>query len=153
MTNIIITAILVTLGYIFGRRAEKKHYNNLIQREKIMNKLPAMASRIPPKDGEYQQTLVSGSVVVANDYFKSFVAGLRNLFGGRVTTYETLLDRARREALLRMKEQAKELGAEMVFNVKYETSNISGKYNKKLPIIEVHAYGTALKSIISNVNV
>ena len=145
MTNIIITIILVTLGYIFGRRAEKKHFSNLIDREEVMNKLPAMATRIPPKDGNYEQTLVSGSVVVANDYFKSFVAGLRNLFGGRVTTYETLLDRARREALLRMKEQAQDVGAEMVFNVKYETSTISGKYNRKTPVIEIHAYGTALK--------
>jgi len=104
-----------------------------------------MASRIPPSDGEYDQILVSGSVVIANDYFKSFVAGLRNLFGGKVRTYETLLDRARREAVLRMKDEAKSLGAESVFNVKYETSNIAGQYSKTLPIIEVHAYGTALK--------
>lgn len=144
MEQIAITLILISLGYLFGRRAEKKHYKQLIERESLMNELPAMASRIPPGDGEYEQMLVSGSVVIANDYFKSFVAGLRNLFGGKITTYETLLDRARREAILRMKDQAKSLGAEAVFNVKYEASNISGQYNKKLPIIEVHAYGTAL---------
>lgn len=147
MEQIIITIILVALGYLFGRRAEKKHYTNLIQREKKMNQLPALASRMPPTDGNYDQALVSGSVVIANDYFKSFVSGLRNLFGGKIRTYETLLDRARREAVLRMKEQAKALGAEMVFNVKYETSNISGQYSRKLPIIEVHAYGTALRKI------
>jgi len=145
MEQVIITVLLVMLGYFFGRRAENKHIKQLIERESVMNALPAMASRIPPDDGEYDQVLVSGSVVIANDYFKSFVAGLRNLFGGKITTYETLLDRARREAVLRMKDQAKEMGAEMVFNVKYEASNISGQYNKKLPIIEVHAYGTALK--------
>ena len=145
MEQVIITVLLVMLGYFFGRRSENKHIKQLIERESVMNALPAMASRIPPDDGEYDQVLVSGSVVIANDYFKSFVAGLRNLFGGKVTTYETLLDRARREAVLRMKDQAKEMGAEMVFNVKYEASNISGQYNKKLPIIEVHAYGTALK--------
>jgi uncharacterized protein YbjQ (UPF0145 family) len=47
---------------------------------------------------------VSGSVVVSVDYFKRFLAGLRTLVGGRVTSYETLLDRARREAILRCKE-------------------------------------------------
>ena len=145
MEQIIITIVLVTLGYFFGRRAENKHFKNLIEREAVMNALPAMASRIPPGDGEYDQMLVSGSVVIANDYFKTFVAGLRNFFGGKISTYETLLDRARREAVLRMKDQAKALGAEAVFNVKYETSNISGQYSKKLPILEVHAYGTALK--------
>ncbi len=136
--------ILVTLGYFFGRRAEKKHIKSIIEREQVLNKLPAMASRFPPQDGEYQQQLVSGSVVIANDYFKTFVAGLRNLFGGKISTYETLLDRARREAVLRMKQEAQQHQAELIFNVKYETSNISGQYNKKMPVIEVHAYGTAL---------
>lgn len=145
MEQLIFVAILVTLGYFFGQRAEKKHINSLLDRESSMNALPAMASRIPPKDARYEQTLVSGNVVVANDYFKTFVAGLRNLFGGKISTYESLLDRARREALLRMKESAQELGAEFVFNVKYETSSISGQSKKKIPIIEVHAYGTALK--------
>ena len=147
MDQIILVAILVTLGYFFGRRAENKHFKSLIEREQVMNKLPAMASRLPPQDGKYEQTLVSGNVVIANDYFKTFVAGLRNLFGGKISTYESLLDRARREAVLRMKEQAQQLGAEMVFNVKYETSNISGQSRKKIPAIEVHAYGTALKKI------
>ncbi len=145
MNQLIVTVILVALGYFFGKRAETKHFNQLIEREKLMNALPAMASRMPPMDGKYDQVLVSGNVVIANDYFKSFVAGLRNLFGGRVRSYETLLDRARREAVLRMKEQAKALGADFVFNVKYEASNISGQYSKRLPILEVHAYGTALK--------
>jgi len=147
MEQIIIVAVLVTLGYLFGRRAEHKHFKSLIEREQVMNKLPAIASRLPPQDSKYDQVLVSGNVVVANDYFKSFVAGLRNLFGGKISTYESLLDRARREAVLRMKEQAQQLGAELVFNVKYETSNISGQTNKKIPVIEVHAYGTALKKI------
>jgi uncharacterized protein YbjQ (UPF0145 family) len=144
MEQLIFTVVLVTLGYFFGRRAEKKHIKRLIEREAVLNALPAMASRIPPSDGEYDQMLVSGSVVIANDYFKTFVASLRNLFGGGISTYETLLDRARREAVLRMKDQAKALGADAIFNVKYEASNISGQY-KKLPILEVHAYGTALK--------
>lgn len=146
MEQLAITLVLITLGYFFGRRAENKHIKSIIKREELMNMLPAMASRIPPSKNKYSQQLVSGSVVIANDYFKTFIAGLRNLFGGRIRAYETLLDRARREAVLRMKQQAQDIGAELIFNVKYETSNISGKY-KKLPIIEVHAYGTALKEI------
>ncbi len=147
MYELVVTLILISLGYFFGRLAEKKHYKNIIAREKVMNSLPAMACRMPPQDGDYDQMLVSGSVVIANDYFKLFVAGLRNLFGGQMSSYETLLDRARREAILRMKDKAKALGAEAVFNVKYEASNISGQMNKKMPVIEVHAYGTALKRI------
>lgn len=146
MEQLLYVAIFVTLGYLFGRRAEKKHFKSINEREQILNQLPAMASRMPPQDeNEYDQVLVSGSVVIANDYFKTFVAGLRNLFGGKISTYESLLDRARREALLRMKEEADSLGADLIFNVKYETANISGQTSKKPPIIEAHAYGTALK--------
>ena len=145
MDQILIVAILVSLGYFFGRRAESKHFKSLIEREQVMNQLPAMASRMPPQDGQYEQKLVSGNVVIANDYFKTFVAGLRNLFGGKISTYETLLDRGRREAVLRMKDEAQQFGGDLVFNVKYETSSISGQNSKKMPIIEVHAYGTALK--------
>ncbi|ORU89888.1 MAG: hypothetical protein A6F71_02695 [Cycloclasticus sp. symbiont of Poecilosclerida sp. M] len=145
MYELIITLVLITLGYFFGSRAEKKHYKSIIEREKILNSLPVMASRIPIVKGDYDQILVSGNVVIASDYFKGFVASLRNLFGGRLRTYETLLDRARREAILRMKEQAQELGADIIFNVKYETSNISGQVSSKMSVIEVHAYGTALK--------
>ncbi len=147
MDQILLVAILVTLGYFFGRRAEQKHFKSLIEREKVMNQLPAIASRMPPQDGQYEQKLVSGNVVIANDYFKSFVAGLRNLFGGKIRTYETLLDRGRREAVLRMKDEAQQFGANLVFNVKYETSSISGQSSRKMPIIEVHAYGTALKKL------
>jgi uncharacterized protein YbjQ (UPF0145 family) len=95
-------------------------------------------------DVNYDQQLVIGSVVVSIDYFKRFLAGLRNLFGGRVTAYETLLDRARREALLRMKEQAEAAGAKLVFNVKYETSSISKGRKDTVGSVEMLAYGTAL---------
>jgi uncharacterized protein YbjQ (UPF0145 family) len=148
MEQIIISLVLITLGYFFGRHAEKKHYKSIIEREHIMNALPAMASRIPPQTGDsYQQTLVAGNVVIANDYFKTFAAGLRNLFGGKVSSYESLLDRARREAVLRMKEEAQALQADFVFNVKYETTSISKGKRNKLPMIEVFAYGTALKKL------
>ena len=85
----------------------------------------------------------SGNVVISVDYFKRFVAGLRNLVGGRITTYETLLDRARREAILRMKEQAHGLGGYIVFNVKLETASISKGRKNTVGSVEVLAYGTA----------
>jgi uncharacterized protein YbjQ (UPF0145 family) len=88
--------------------------------------------------------LVTGSVVISVDYFKRFLASLRTLIGGRVTSYESLLDRARREAILRMKEEASKLGADKVFNIKLETSSISKSAKGKVGSIEVLAYGTAL---------
>jgi len=133
-------AVLLVLGYGFGQLNEQRHYKSIKKREKELVALPAIATRHPPADPAYQQQMVIGSVVVASDYFKSFVANLVNVFGGRIRSYEPLLDRGRREALLRLKEEAKKLGATMVFNVKYETSRIGGG----VTTIEVMAYGTAL---------
>lgn len=144
MADLIIFLILLALGYGFGRYAEKSHYKSIIEREKRLNDLPAVVTKIPPSDAAYQTELVSGSVVVSVDYFKRFIAALRNLVGGRVTSYESLLDRARREALLRMKEEAEALGADYVFNVKLETSRISQNARGNIGSVEVLAYGTAL---------
>ena len=85
-----------------------------------------------------------GSVVISVDYFKTVVAGLRNLVGGNISAYESLLDRARREAVLRMQEQAVSIGAEAVVNMKFETARVSGNAAQAIGSVEVLAYGTAL---------
>ena len=87
-----------------------------------------------------------GSVVIGSDYFKTFAAGIRQVFGGNVGTFETLLDRARREAILRMKEQAVGLKASKIINMRLETSSIGSNKQGKggLPSVEVHAYATAV---------
>ncbi|MDH5395167.1 MAG: YbjQ family protein [Gammaproteobacteria bacterium] len=144
MTDLIIFIVLLSLGYGFGRYAEKNHYKSIIQREKELNSIPAIASRIPPVGRpDLTNQLVAGNVVISVDYFKQFIAGLKNLLGGRVTSYESLLDRARREAILRMKEEAKNLNAEFVFNVKLETSSIHKGRGNGIGSVEVLAYGTA----------
>ena len=133
--------IFLICGFVFGQMAEKKHFKKIIQQEKETNALPAIASKYPPDNADYTQKLVAGNVVVASDYFKSFTAGLINIFGGRVTPFESLLDRGRREAILRMKTDASNVNAEFVFNVKLETTRIA---TGRAGAIEVLAYGTAL---------
>ena len=82
--------------------------------------------------------------MISVDYFKHISAALRNLIGGRVIAYEALMDRARREAILRMKTDAKEKGASQIFNVKLETSSISKGGANQIGSVEVFAYGTGL---------
>ena len=144
MYELILLLILLSLGYVVGQYAERRHYRSILQREERLNSLPAIASRYPPSEPQYHQALVTGSTVISVDYFKRFLAALRSLFGGRITAYESLLDRARRESLLRMKQQASALGASMVFNVKYETASISKGRGNSIGSVEVLAYGTAL---------
>ncbi len=145
MYDLIIFFVLMSLGYGFGRIAEKRHYKSIIERETDLNRIPAIVLRFPPPSTKPQQTvLVMGSVVISIDYFKRVAAKLRGLVGGRMKSYETLLDRARREAVLRMKEQADGMGAKMVFNIKMETASISKGRKGNIGSIEVLAYGTAI---------
>ena len=145
MADLIVLIILLALGYGFGHLAEKRHYKSIIARERKYRKLYVIAAKFPPVTlPPPSSTLVTGSVVISVDYFKRFLASLRNLFGGRVKSYESLLDRARREAILRMKQQAAELGADMVFNIKIETASISKGRKQTVGSVEVLAYGTAL---------
>lgn len=142
--DLIVLIILLALGYSFGRATELRHFKSIQKREKLLQSIPAIASKIPDlalRPNKVQ--LVSGNVVISVDYFKRFIAGLRNLIGGRITSYESLLDRARREAILRMKEEAKALGANLVFNVKFETASISKGTKNQIGSVEVLAYGTA----------
>ena len=94
--------------------------------------LPVVTIRRPYPDTDIRESgLVTGSAVISIDYFKRFLAILRNLFGGRVRSYESLVDRARREAILRMKDMAGERRADLIINFRLETSTIGRSANKK----------------------
>ncbi len=145
MVDLIVFLTLIALGYFVGSYLEKQHYRSIRQREVQYASLPTIMLKKPLRPESVKESrLVNGSVVISIDYFKRLVAALRNIFGGNVTTYETLLDRARREAVLRMKEDAK--GADEIINVRLETSSISKNDLKgSIGSVEVLAYGTALK--------
>lgn len=136
---------LMLLGYGFGRTAEQRHFNSIRRREQEYRDCLTFSERLPPAGFSASGCrLVGGNVVISVDYFKRVVAGLRALVGGRVTTYESLLERARREAILRMKENALDAGARMIINVKLETASIAKGESLQVGSVEVYAYGTAL---------
>ncbi len=145
--DLVIFLVLTVLGYSAGTWAEKRHYRSINKREKELIKLAVVTAEgsFPP-ERIANATLVSGSVVVSIDYFKRLLAILRNIVGGRVKSYESLVDRARREAILRMKESAKKQGAGMIINMRLETATIGRSANKKKRVgsVEAIAYGTAI---------
>lgn len=145
MENLIIFLVLLSLGYGFGRWAEKRHFASIIEREAQLRDVLTFSERIPPPGSSaMQSTFVDGNVVISIDYFKRISAALRGLIGGRVTAYESLLERARREAILRMKQSASDQGAKMIINVKLDTASIAKGQKSQIGSVEVYAYGTAL---------
>lgn len=145
MLDLGIFLTLLVLGYGFGRVAESRHFRAIIDGERDLQELLIFSERTLPADiGAVDSTLVGGNVVISIDYFKRVAAGLRSLVGGRVGAYESLLERARREAILRMKQEARAKGATMIFNVKLETASIFKGQKQQVGSVEVYAYGTAL---------
>ncbi len=124
-----IPVFLLMLGLIVGGITERNHFRRLhdrdVQTQDILvtqlRSFPAYAA------GERPPTMLVAEVVISSDYLKSFLARLRNLFGGELRSVGTLLERARREALLRIKEQAQEQGYNAVCNVRLETADIAGR--------------------------
>ena len=83
--------------------------------------------------------VVTGSTVRAKHIGRDFAAGLKNVLGGELKGYTELLQEARQEALNRMMEQARSVGANAVINVRFATSSIAQG------AAELFAYGTAVK--------
>jgi uncharacterized protein YbjQ (UPF0145 family) len=138
---------LLALGYFAGTHIEKQHYESIRKRERAMLHVPVInfGAKQPLPDAT-DAALFVGSVVISSDYFKTFVLALQNLVGGRVRSYESLLDRGRREALLRLKEDAIAWGATQIYNIRYETASLGGQTSSNGIIsVEVMAYGTAIK--------
>ena len=147
METLIAFIVLIALGYFMGTMAESRHYRSIKNRERRYLNLPAVdVKNFVNNNAKIEKVqLVHGSVVISLDYFKRLLAGLRNFFGGEIASYETLLDRARREAILRMKEMAGG-GADIILNLRIETSTIgnSADKHKSVGSIETIAYGTAI---------
>ncbi|TVQ11721.1 MAG: YbjQ family protein [Leptolyngbya sp. DLM2.Bin27] len=146
MDGLIVFAVLLGIGYVFGTRAEQQHFRSLQRREQAIVGLvisTAGAKAVVPQAQAAQ--LFVGSVVVSSDFFKTFVAGWMKLLGGRVTVYESLLERGRREALLRLEESALAWGASRVINLRIQTAELGSNNGKGVVALEVIAYGTGIR--------
>ena len=137
---------LLFIAYLIGSSIEAAHFRKLARWEQELSGIMVSdMKRVPPNWLVAEASLVVGEAVIATDKFKVFTAGLRNFFGGRVRGYETLMERARRQAIVRMLWHAQQYGANVVWNIRVETSTIQGKKEGKSGGVEVMAYGTAMK--------
>jgi len=139
--------VLLTIGLLSGRANERKHFRELDELEEGLRDIVVCNGRGRADEDAFRSgALVVGSVVIAEDYFKRVAAALKSLVGGRLVAYESLLERGRREAIVRMKAQARQLGASAVVNVRLETASLSEDWSGSRPIFsaEFIAYGTAL---------
>lgn len=82
--------------------------------------------------------LVRGSTVRGKHAGEDLMATLRNLVGGEIPEYTKMLAEAREQALDRMVAHAREVGANAIIGVGFESSSITSG------AAEILAYGTAV---------
>lgn len=141
--------LLLAVAYLVGSWLERRHFEDIRRREaELLSAVPAINfETLPPDWIPHRSGMVWGSVVVSLDYFKRFLASLRALVGGRIKSYEPLLDRARREAMLRMLESARKKGYDAVVNVRLDTSRLASSRSNGQGVagVEILAYGTGIR--------
>ena len=139
--------VLLAIGVTAGRANERKHYRELATAEEALRDITVSNRGSPNEAGAFSRgMLVVGSVVIAEDFFKRVTAGLKSIVGGNLRGYETLLERGRREAIVRMKQEARRHGATHIVNVRLETASLAEDGSGRQPMFsaEFIAYGTAL---------
>lgn len=82
--------------------------------------------------------IVRGITVRSRSIVGAIGAGIQTLFGGNITLFETMCERAREQAYERLVEHAEGMGANAVIGMRYDATEIGGG------ITEVLAYGTAV---------
>ncbi len=83
--------------------------------------------------------VVKGNTIRARNVGRDVMAGFKNIIGGEIKSYTQMTTQAREEAFNRMVNEAHEMGADAVINIRFATSMIMQG------AAEMVAYGTAVK--------
>lgn len=145
MWDLIVLIILLITWYAFWHMAEKKHYKKIIEKEKEHREMVVLSKKDAKVLWVTWTLLVTSNIVLSIDYFKKFIAWFIHFFWWRMKVYETLLDRARRDTLVNIKEQAKKKWYDAIVNLRLETSSISKWAKWSIWSVEVLAYATAVR--------
>lgn len=143
-----IPVALLVLGITVGGITERRHFADIARREQAVQHVLVTDLRSFPggPKSDPPVALFIGEVVIASDYFKTFISGLKKIIGGELRAYERLMERARREAVLRVVEQAAQQGYDAVCNIRLEMADLIGteqKQKAKAAAVAVIASGTA----------
>ena len=146
LCNCGVPVFFILLGLVVGGARERSHLRQLARREEALADMLVTNIKTFPGgiDESRGAALVMGEAVIATDYLKTFFAQFRKLVGGELRSYQTLMDRARREATLRMMEDAEARGYNAVCNLRLGCADIGGMTGAKgAAMVEVFATGTA----------
>lgn len=136
------------LGAFFaGNWITGRHEADLAQRADAVAeiRMTDMKRMMDPVSGPQPPALIVSEVTLGIDHFRGFLGKLKNIFGGEVRSYQATLDRARREVIMRLLEQAVAQGYNAVANLRIDFVDISGNATlaQKASAVSILASGTA----------
>jgi len=142
VNNSLQTLAVAVIGWTIATLLERMHTKYMTDRENLLADINVSTNKNAGDDAE-SGILIYGSVVVAHDFFRTLVIQFRKIIGGNIKAYERLVARGRREAFIRMREDARLRGVDSVINVRFTGNHVSGRF---LSAVEMVAYGTGIKT-------
>ncbi|WNF35823.1 YbjQ family protein [Bacillaceae bacterium IKA-2] len=98
----------------------------------------ATTEKVPGKEVVAYKGFVKGSTIQAKHIGSDILAGLKNIVGGEIKEYSSMMEKARQIAIGRMVKEAEEMGANAIVGVRLQTSSVMSS------AAEIVAYGTAV---------
>lgn len=129
LIELLLVAIpLLVCGLLIGRTVENRHLAQLDAEEGARGDFLVTQLKSFPDAAasDAAPAMLVAEVVIASDYFKTFVAGWINLFGGEMRAFSRMTDRAKREAVARLVREARGSGFNGLCNLRIETVDLGG---------------------------
>ena len=141
-----IPLLILVCAWLSNRHIQRSRDRELTAKENYYRTRIRLNNLKKYPAGSSSAILVTGCAVIANNYFVSFASSFKHLLGGEMKGYTALCSAARRLAVVRMLEEAERVGANAVYNIRFETATIVSANNQKQSGgVELIAYGTAVK--------
>lgn len=150
---IVTTIVFPTLSWAIGNWYQNRLMNALLENEKRGGRMLQSDKHLSTSSpmtsmSADSSTLLHVSICVGPSWGQIFFMWFKSLFGGRLHSYDVVLDYGRREVLLRLNQQAKALGCSSMVNIRIETSTVSFARNNnssKTSSVEFLAFATGLR--------
>ena len=143
--------VFIYLGsWLFGNLHQNKLLHKLDTEEKsLMGRANPVTNLSKPSQARQieSSSLVMESISVGPSWWQIMIGGIKNLFGGKIHSYDKMLTYGRRVIIHRLRVQAIQSGFDEVINLRVETAMISkkSKGDDKTAAYEFTAYGTAIR--------
>ena len=143
--------LFIYLGsWLFGNLHQNKLLLKLDTEEKALEGRANPVTNLSKPSQARQiesSSLVMESISVGPSWWQMLTGGIKNLFGGKIHSYDKMLTYGRRVIIHRLRVQAIQSGFHEVINLRVETAMISkkSKGGDKTAAYEFIAYGTAIR--------